>query len=203
MSRESTFARCTSSAASMTAFEDSALIERALAGQSECFAVLADRHLPQVRRRIGSLVMNSTDVDDVVQEVLVKVWLHLASFRAESSFRTWMTRIAIHEVLLSYRRGRRSRLSRTIGPFDSFASPDPSPHQSLVQEEVALAVRKAVAGLPNKYKRVLVLRDLEQFSIEEIAQRMEATIATVKTRLFRARRMLQRSQLRNWAARPN
>ena len=87
----------------LATFEDSALIKMALAGQTECFTVLTNRHLPAVRRHIVSIVPNRTDADDLLQEVLLKVWLHLSTFRSESSFRTWMTRVAINEALQSFR----------------------------------------------------------------------------------------------------
>ena len=89
----------------LTSFEDDALIKLTLAGQTECFTVLTNRHLPAVRRRIGSMVPNTTDVDDLLQEALLKVWRHLSTFRSESTFRTWMTRVAINEALNFYRRG--------------------------------------------------------------------------------------------------
>src|ERR1700693_1803464 len=90
---------------SLTDFEDHALIERVLAGHAESFAVLMDRHFAGVRRRIDGMAPNGVDADDLQQEVLLKVWRRLSTFRAKSSFRTWMTRVAINEVLQAYRRG--------------------------------------------------------------------------------------------------
>jgi RNA polymerase sigma-70 factor (ECF subfamily) len=174
----------------LATFEDSTLIKLALAGQTECFSVLMDRHSAAVRRRIGSMVRNATDVEDLLQEVLLKVWCHLSTFRSESSFRTWMIRVAINEVLQSYRREQRWRWSQTPGDLDTLASPYESPLQSLARVEVTHAVRSAVVGLPAKYRQVLVLRDLEQLSIRETAQWLQSSIPAVKTRLFRARHML-------------
>src|SRR4029077_3243599 len=74
----------------LATFEDSALIKLALEGQTECFTVLTNRHLHAVRRRIASIVPNTTDADDLLQEVLLKVWRHLSTFRSESTFRTLM-----------------------------------------------------------------------------------------------------------------
>jgi RNA polymerase sigma factor (sigma-70 family) len=88
----------------LATFEDRTLMQRTLAGQSDCFAALIDRHLAAVKRRIGSMVQNPADREDLLQEVLLKVWLHLSAFRAESSFRTWITRVAINEAMQSYRR---------------------------------------------------------------------------------------------------
>ena len=92
---------------SLVTYEDCALVELALEGQVECFSVLMDRHLAVVRRRIRSMVRNAADADDLLQEVVLKVWKHLSTFRSESSFRTWMTRVAINEALQNCRRERR------------------------------------------------------------------------------------------------
>jgi len=187
----------------LATFEDSALIELALAGQSECFAVLTNRHLPAVRRRIGSIIPNSTDVDDVVQDVLLKVWCHLSTFRSQSSFRTWMTSVAINEALQSYRRGRRTPVCQASGDLDAFASPTESPLQSLARAERTQVVRKAIVELPSKYRQVLILREFKELSAREVAQSLRLTIPAVKTRLFRARLMilaaLQQSNIRGWA----
>ena len=131
----------------LATFEDSALIKMALAGQTDCFTVLTNRHLPAVRRHIVSIVPNTTDGEDLLQEVLLKVWLHLSTFRSESSFRTWMTRVAINEALQSYRRERCRPLCQTHGDLTSLASHSESPYQSLARIEASQAIRSAVAGL--------------------------------------------------------
>src|SRR5258706_6969434 len=146
-------------ALSLASFEDSVLIKMALAGQTECFMILTNRHLAAVRRLIGSMVQNATDVDDLLQEVLLKVWRHLSTFRSQSTFHTWMTRVAINEVLRSYRREQRRPTCRTLGDFDTLASPDESPLQALTRAETTKAVRKAVVELPKKYRQVLILRE--------------------------------------------
>jgi RNA polymerase sigma factor (sigma-70 family) len=171
-------------------FEDSTLIKLALAGRAECFTVLIDRHLAAVKRRIGSMAPNASDADDILQEVLLKVWRHLSTFRSESSFRTWMNRVAMNEVLQSYRRKRRNPLCQALGDLDAFASHEESPHQSFARLEATKTVRSAVAGLPLKYRQVLILRDIEQLSAGETAESLQSTIPAVKTRLFRARLML-------------
>ena len=103
---------------SIATFEDSTLIKLALAGQTECFTALIDRHLAAIKRRIGSTAPNAADADDILQEVLLKVWRHLSTFRSESSFRTWMTRVAMNEVLQSYRRKRRNPLCQAPGDLE-------------------------------------------------------------------------------------
>ena len=98
--------------APFAALQDSILIERTLAGQNECFAVLMNRHMTAVRGRVKSMVRNKSDEDDLVQETFLKAWRHLSSFRSDASFRTWITRVATNEVLQQYRRDRRT----PIGP---------------------------------------------------------------------------------------
>src|SRR5580704_3070573 len=151
-------------------FEDSTLIKLALEGQTECFAVLMDRHLIAIRKRIASMVGNSTDAEDLLQEVLLKVWRHLSTFRSESSFRTWMTRVAINEALQSYRRERCRPLCQTAGDLAALASHGESPYQSLARTEATEAIRSAVARLPAKYRQILILRDLEELSVRETAK---------------------------------
>jgi len=174
----------------LSAFEDSTLIQLALVGQTECFTVLMNRHLPAVKRRIRSIVPNTTDAEDVLQMVLLKAWRHLSTFRSESSFRTWMTRVATNEALQSCRRLQASPICRALHDLDAFASSSESPLHSLTRAETAQVVRKAVVDLPVKYRQILILREFEQLSAREIAQSLQSSIPMVKTPLFRARLML-------------
>jgi RNA polymerase sigma-70 factor (ECF subfamily) len=177
----------------LATFEDSALIEMTLAGHADCFAILMERHLASVKKCIVSMVRDGSDVDDLVQEVLLKVWRHLSTFRLEASFRTWMTRVAVNEVLQLYRRQKHRRLCQPFGDLDAFASRGESPYQSVVRAETKKTVHCAVARLPSRYKQVLTLRDLEQLSTHETAHSLQTTVPAVKTRLFRARYLLAAS----------
>jgi RNA polymerase sigma-70 factor (ECF subfamily) len=175
----------------LAAVEDSALIEMALAGQSECFTLLMDRHLAAVKGLVRSMVRSAADADDVIQEVLLKVWLHLSTFRRESSFRTWLTRVAINEALQAHRREQCGPpRTQELRDLDTFASPVESPYRSLARTEVIHAVRNAIMKLPAKYRQVLILRDLDQLNTMETAQWLKASVPAVKTRLQRARLML-------------
>ncbi len=171
-------------------FEDSALIRLALAGQQECFAVLTNRHLPAVKKSICTLVPNATDREDILQEAVLKVWRHLASFRSQSSFRTWMTRVAINEARQSSRRARSRPMYQDHADLNGFASLNESPLQSLARADVVQRVRNAVSRLPAKYKQVLILRELEEVDTRGVARLLQMSVPTVKTRLFRARRIL-------------
>ncbi len=174
----------------VTLLEDFSLIRLALEGAPECFSALMDRHVVAIKRHIRSMTPNEADAEDLLQDVILKVWRRLSTFRCESSFRTWMTRVAINEVMQSYRKQKRLPIYRAPGDFSSIASPADSPQRSLARIEDVQAVRHAVAELPTKYRLVLVLRDLEEFDVRETARRLRLTVPAVKARLFRARRML-------------
>jgi RNA polymerase sigma-70 factor (ECF subfamily) len=174
----------------LATYEDSTLIKLTLLGQPECFAALMDRHSAAVRRRIASLVRNPADTDDLFQEVALKVWLHLSTFRSESSFRTWVTRVATNEALQSYRRQQRKPVCRPLGDQEAIASSGEPADRSIARKEAAQAVRVAIQELPERYRQVIILRDLEQHSTEETARSLDSSIQAVKARLFRARFML-------------
>ena len=170
--------------------KDNALIKHTLAGNTECFNILVDRHISAVRKRIRLMSRNTSDEDDLVQEVFLKAWRHLPSFRSDASFRTWITRIATNEVLQLHRKTANSPLLPATFDLDIFASPIESPERSLQRAETAQIVRRAIAGLPPIYRQIAGLRYLKQLSEEETARHMQASIALVKIRLFRARRLL-------------
>jgi RNA polymerase sigma-70 factor, ECF subfamily len=170
--------------------EDSALIELTLAGETACFNVLIDRHQASVRTRIRSMTRKTEDEDDLVQQVFFKAWRHLASFRSEAQFRTWITQIATNEVLQLYRRESHSPLCPALANLDTFASKIESPQQSLERSEAVETVRRAIRHLPAIYRQILVLRDLKQLSEADTARLLQASIPMVKSRLFRARQML-------------
>jgi RNA polymerase sigma-70 factor, ECF subfamily len=172
---------------SIATIDDSTLIKLALAGQVECFAALMDRHIAAVRRRILSMVRNTDDTDDLLQEVQLKVWCHLSAFRSECTFRTWVIRVAINEVLQSYRREKRRAVCQPLIDMDVLPANNESPHMSFVRAETAEMVRRAVSKLPPKYRQVLFLRDLQEFTERETAHSLELSIPAVKSRLLRAR----------------
>jgi len=177
----------------MTSFatlQDSALIEGTLAGRSECFTVLMNRHMPAVRRRVKSMAPNTWDEDDLVQETFLKAWRHLSSFRSDASFRTWITRVATNEVLQQYRRNRRSPAGPAATGLDTCASHDESPHEALARMETRQTIRTAIARLPEKYRRVLILRDLDELTTHEAARCLQSGVPLVKSRHFRARQLL-------------
>jgi RNA polymerase sigma-70 factor, ECF subfamily len=177
--------------ATVRALDDKALIEMTLAGHNECFDVLMDRHLYVMRKRVDSMIRNKAEAEDVLQVAQLKVWTHLSTFRCDSSFRTWISRIAINEVLQSY---RRTRMVREWGAmdFDRLAASMDCPERLYSRLEMAGKISRAICRLPAKFRRIVVLRDLRELSIKEAACELKSTPQLVKTHLFRARMMLSR-----------
>jgi RNA polymerase sigma factor (sigma-70 family) len=171
---------------------DKLLIELTLAGRQECFGALMDRHMDSVRRRINGLIPSTPDAEDVAQEVQLKVWMSLSSFRFDSSFRTWMVRIAINGALQWHRSAKRRRHWGTEALDDLTASTE-SAFEAYAREEAANAVRRAIHQLPSKYRQIVVLRDVGGLTIKEAAKSLNSSPQSIKTRLFRARRMLAKT----------
>jgi RNA polymerase sigma-70 factor, ECF subfamily len=175
---------------SQGAFEDTRLIEMAVAGQTEHFSVLMNRHVNSVKSCIRSMVKDTSEIEDLVQSTFVKAWLNLSTFRFEANFRTWITSIARNEALGFYRRQRCSPSYAESSNLEALRASTESPEQALTRSEASRTVRSAIATLPGKYKQILTLCDLEELTAPETAGRMKSTVSAVKTRRFRARRML-------------
>ena len=171
-------------------FDDRTLIERAVAGQAECFSVLMNRHRTAVKRCIGGIVRNRSDVEDLVLDTFLKAWLRLSTFRFEANFRTWITRVAMNEALASYRRQRCRPFCSEPVNFEVFRSLCDSPDEAFARSEARRTVRSAIADLPEKYREILTLCELKQLSLDEAARQLKSSLSLVKTRRFRARQML-------------
>jgi RNA polymerase sigma factor (sigma-70 family) len=171
---------------------DKLLIELTLAGRQECFSALMDRHMGCVRRRINGLIPSTSDAEDVAQEVQLKVWMHLSSFRSDSSFRTWTVRIAINECL-QWHRGAKRRRQWDTEELDGLTASTESAFQAYAREEAANAVRKAIHQLPSKFRQIVVLRAVGGLTIKETAKSLNSSSHLIKMRLFRARRMLAKT----------
>jgi RNA polymerase sigma-70 factor (ECF subfamily) len=170
--------------------DDGVLIRMITAGSADCFSVLVDRHLAAVKNYLRRIVSNQADLDDLIQDVLLKVWIHLNTFRSESNLRTWMINIGINRARELHRRRQFRPLWHTKDDFAEIASAGESPEEWLLRAEAVDAVRSEVAKLPPKYRRVIVHRDLNEVSGKEIAERLQITLSAVKTRIFRGRLIL-------------
>ena len=180
------------SASRMITADDNALIEMTLAGHTECFDVLMDRHLAVIRRRVDSMIPNKAEAEDVLQVAQLKAWTHLSAFRGDSSFRSWITRIAVNEVFQSYRRTRMVTEWDAM-KIDRLAPSTDCPERTYARREMSVRLSEAIYQLPAAYRQIVELRELSELSVEETARELKSNRQLVKTRLFRARLMLSKA----------
>ena len=172
------------------------LMQRICAGETDLFYELIQPYERGVFFAAASILGNDADAEEVAQEAMLKAFKNLASFRQESKFSTWLIQIAINEARMKLRKDRR-HLYQSIDntqttdegdyiPSD-FADWREIPSDALEQSELREALEKALKSLPEKYRLVLILRDVQQMSIAETAQMLGLSKENVKTRTSRAR----------------
>jgi len=175
---------------------ESCLIDRVLNGESECFYELVRPYERAIFLAALSLVRNEADAEDIVQEAVLKAFKGLHSFRQEAKFSTWLIQITLNEAKLKLRKDRR-HLYESLDEGQCSADGDyvpkdladwrEIPSEALEQKELREALIKALNSLPDKYRTVFVLRDVQKLSIAETVQALGISEASVKTRLSRAR----------------
>jgi RNA polymerase sigma-70 factor, ECF subfamily len=177
------------------------LIRRIVTGERELFHELIRPYERMVYLTLYSIVKNETDAEDGAQEAVINAYRHLASFRAEAKFSTWLTTIAINEGRKRLRRAKgaaedsiEEQMEEREGDYTPAALTDwrEIPLEALERKELREALRKAITELPDIYRQVFTLRDLEELNIEETAQALGVNPGIVKVRLHRARIMLQK-----------
>jgi RNA polymerase sigma-70 factor (ECF subfamily) len=180
---------------------EAALIRRAVHGDPAAVRAIIHRHNSRLHRVARSIVRDQTEAEDVVQETYLRAFSNLAAFRGGSSLSTWLTRIALNEAM-----GRMRKRSPVLvaAPLDSatprdeeFAAmfplwrPPATPEAELQQRQLRAILDEAIGALPEPFRCVFVLRDVEDLSIDDISRRLSIKPQTVKTRLHRARRLLK------------
>lgn len=187
------------------AFYDAAneaeLIALALAREPGAFQVIMRRNNRRLYRVARAVLGNDAEPEDVVQDVYLKAFQSLASFRGESSLSTWLTRIAVNEALGRRRRRRRAPDECSLDVIDEqgeacvLTGPDmaigANPENDASRAQVSRLLERAVDDLPEIFRTVFVMREIEDMSVEETACQLDILPETVKTRLHRARRLLR------------
>jgi RNA polymerase sigma-70 factor, ECF subfamily len=185
----------------MTRTKEAGLIARILAGEKELFHELIRPYERMVYLTLFSIVRNETEAEDGAQEAVISAYRHLASFRGDAKFSTWLTTIAINEGRKRLRKAKgtaEDSIEEKEESHEGDYTPAPLtdwreiPLEALERKELREVLRGAVAELPYIYRQVLTLRDLEELNIEETAEALGITTGAVKVRLHRARMMLQR-----------
>lgn len=184
---------------SLAPVSDIALFAAARDGDYGAFEEIAERYHGKVYRLVIGMTKNHVDAEEVVQETFLNVFRNLASFKGESAPGSWIYRIAVNAALMRLRSQRRKPLlsleDRAIGagvdvdvPFWSPSSNwARQPDDRLLSKELGAHIEAAMDKLPEKYRLVLLLRDVEGHSNEDVAHALGLTLPTVKSRLHRAR----------------
>ena len=176
-------------------------IRRILAGERQLFHDLIRPCERSIYFLLMSLLRNETEAEDAAQETAIKVYLNLKNFRGDSQFRTWVLSIARNEGLGRLRKaGTRREESLEAETDEQTGDYTPAiltswrevPSEALEREELGTLLRKAIAGLPEIYRNVVLLRDIEEMDVRETAAVLGVSEGAVKVRLHRARALLQR-----------
>jgi RNA polymerase sigma-70 factor (ECF subfamily) len=180
---------------------DAELVARARAGEMTAFDSLITRHRARVHSMITTIVRNEADAWDVSQEVFLRAWRNLARFRSDSTFATWLHRIATNCALDWLRRVRVRPLFLADSPsgepdglraIDNTVATEPSPRAAAENAELRQRINAALERLSPAHRTVLLLKEVEGLKYDEIARNMNCSIGTVMSRLFHARKNMQR-----------
>ena len=175
------------------ALSDVELVELVLAGEQDAFEVLVERYKDAVQNLAYRMLGNMTEAEDVTQEVFVRAYTQLATYKPAHKFSTWLLSIASHLAIDQLRRRRFLALPLEDVPFlEWIADLGTGPEQSALQGEQHDEIQAYLQRLPSKYRAVILLRYWYDLSYEEIATALHLTPALVKARLHRARELLAR-----------
>lgn len=169
---------------------DAQLVAAWQSGDRGALDELADRHLATVRRMIHSMILDDAAADDLTQEVLLRAFRSLGSFRGRSKFTTWLYRIAMNTVHDALARRRRSPVDDRAELPAVAASRDPGPGDGVERHEFDAAVEQALTALPPKLRAAIVLVTIQEVDPAEAARIEGCTRATIYWRLHEARRRL-------------
>ena len=190
------------------------LIERLRGGDAIALEELMEQFAPRVHRLAHGITRNEADAEEVVQDVFLRLFRKIDAFEGRSALGTWIYRITVNTALIK-RRGKRAALEVLLEDHlptfkeDGHREGDramlladwsDTPEEELLTNETRDAVRRMIAALPDHYRIVLLLRDMEELSNEETAEILEDSVASVKSRLHRARMALREQVTRAFAA---
>jgi RNA polymerase sigma-70 factor, ECF subfamily len=175
-------------------------------GQGDLFYELVRPYERRLYTAAFAILRNQHDAEDAAQEAMLKAFANIGKFRAEARFSTWLIQITVNEALMRRRRQRTVVMEGIDDRRDKdskytpreFADWREIPSEALERKEVRQRLAKALASLDRKYREVFVLRDMEYLNIQETAEALGISVASVKTRLLRARLMLRDLLAAGW-----
>jgi RNA polymerase sigma-70 factor (ECF subfamily) len=174
---------------------DEEVASRVQDGEPALFELLMRRYNQRLYRVARAILRDAAEAEDVMQQAYVNAYAHLGQFSGRSKFVTWLTRIAIHEALARVRRrargGNGSMAEPEPAPETALASPHPDPERQAFAGELRTLLEEEIDALPEAYRTVFVMREVEGLSTLETAECLDLGEEAVKTRLHRARAMLR------------
>ncbi|HEY6167697.1 MAG TPA: sigma-70 family RNA polymerase sigma factor [Verrucomicrobiae bacterium] len=179
--------------------EELALIQRAQAGDTAAYDDLVRRHQERIYATVYHMTSNHEDANDLAQETFIKAYAALKSFKGDSSFFTWLYRIAVNKTI-NFLKQRKHRAAMSLNDLDFNAEHDPdlvalvsdrTPRRDASLSELQEKLNEAMQKLSETHRLVVTLHDVQGLAHEEIAKIMDCNVGTVRSRLFYARQQLQ------------
>jgi RNA polymerase sigma-70 factor (ECF subfamily) len=184
--------------------QESLFVLRLKANEDAAYDELVRTYNASIFHVAYRMLGDTADASDVVQEIFIKVFRNIGSFKGEAALKTWIFRIALSEILNRLRWWKSRHRSSTVSLDDpppnghEYHVPDsgPSPEEMLESKEREMAIQEALGKLSSEHRSIIVLRDIEGFSYTEIAEVLGISMGTVKSRLARGREDLKKSLIR-------
>ncbi len=197
---------------------ESKLLQMAQAGQREAFDILVAEYQPKMyswaAKMSRTLNVDHSEVPDIVQEALIKAWLNLSKFRGDSKLSTWLYTITRNQAINQSKKNQRYSTTHNISEFENrnqeldrsgtdnlnienLVVDIDSPDELLVAKEVQRKVMEIIDELPPSLRNIIILREIDQLSYDEISKRTNSKLGTVKTQIHRARERIDK-ELQKW-----
>lgn len=174
----------------MSSLTDIELIDRILSGEKNLFEAIIRRYNQRLYRVGMAILRNETETEDAMQNAYLNAYVHLQSFGRRSAFGTWLTRIMVNECL--GQKNKQRNVYQTLQQTENVTTMA-TPAHLLANKELSVLLEDAIAQLPEKYRLVFVLREIEEMSVRETGEALHIEESNVKVRLNRARTMLKKN----------
>jgi RNA polymerase sigma factor (sigma-70 family) len=180
---------------------DDEVIAMVLAGDKDKYRLLVKKYNRRLYRICKGYLKQEAQIEDIMQEAYIKAYQHLSDFGYRARFGTWLTRIVINECLQQVRKTQRQPVLVDAEHSDYTALPEYfNPEMSSVRKELSTHIEREVEQLPENYRMVFMLREVERMSVAETADSLNISAVNVKVRLNRAREILRRTLLETYPA---
>jgi RNA polymerase sigma-70 factor, ECF subfamily len=178
------------------AMTDAEIVGRITAGDAALFEILMRRHNQRIYRAVRAVLRTDEDAEDVMQQAYLNAYRHLHQFAGDAQFSTWLTRIAVNEALARRRKRSHGEENNDVD-ITLVESSEPDPEQQAAHSELREVMEREVAALPDAFRSVVIMRDVEGFSTAETASCLGISEDLVKQRLHRARAALRENLYRH------